>query len=72
VINLLLDGGFAGTLTTSKWAKLAQCSQDTALRDILGLVRRGVLEREERGGRSTSYLMKLGSHVDGMDAKAGS
>src|SRR5574337_388871 len=54
VLNRLLDG-FEGTLTTSKYAKLAKCSQDTALRDILLLVERGILVRNPKGGRSTSY-----------------
>lgn len=54
VLNRLLDG-FEGALTTSKWAKLAKCSSDTALRDILDLVERGVLARGPEGGRSTSY-----------------
>lgn len=53
VLNRLLDG-FEGKLTTSKYAKLAKCSQDTALRDILPLVRRGILIRNPEGGRSTS------------------
>jgi Fic family protein len=54
VLNRLLDG-LEGKLTTSKWAKLAKCSQDTALRDIEPLVERGVLVRSPEGGRSTSY-----------------
>lgn len=54
VLNRLLDG-FEGKLTTSKWAKLAKCSHDTALRDILALVERGILVRNPGGGRSTSY-----------------
>ena len=54
VINRLLDG-FEGGLTTSKYAKLAKCSSDTALRDIQDLVTRGVLVRSAAGGRSTSY-----------------
>lgn len=59
VLNRLLDG-FEGKLTTSKWAKLAKCSHDTALRDILPLVERGILIRSPEGGRSTSYsLVKL-------------
>jgi Fic family protein len=57
VINRLLDG-FEEKLTTSKWAKLAKCSQDTAHRDILDLVSQGVLEKNPRGGRSTSYSLK--------------
>ncbi len=56
VLNRLLDG-FEGKLTTSKYAKLAKCSQDTALRDILLLVARGVLARNPAGGRSTSYML---------------
>lgn len=54
VLNRLLDG-FEGKVTTSKWAKLAKCSQDTALRDIMVLVERGILVRSPEGGRSTSY-----------------
>lgn len=56
MLNRLLDG-FVGKLTSSKWARIAKCSQDTALRDIDGLVRRGLLAREAAGGRSTSYLL---------------
>ena len=44
-------------LTSSKWAKLAKCSQDTALRDIDDLVKGGVLVKEAGGGRSTSYAL---------------
>ncbi|WP_461051860.1 Fic family protein [Spirosoma arcticum] len=54
LLNKLLDG-FTGKLTTSKWAKIAKCSQDTALRDIQQLVEQGVLVKEEAGGRSTNY-----------------
>jgi Fic family protein len=56
IINRLLDG-FEGKLTSSKWAKLAKCSQDTALRDIDDLVKRGILLKEAAGGRSTSYAL---------------
>ena len=56
VLNRLLDG-FEGKLTTSKWAKLAKCSQDTALRDIAFLVDHGLLARNPGGGRSTSYRL---------------
>ena len=59
VLNRLLDG-FEGKLTTSKWAKLAKCSQDTALRDIAFLVDHGVLVRNPGGGRSTSYGLAEG------------
>ena len=54
VINRLLDG-FEGKLTSSKYALLTGCSQDTAHRDILELVDHGVLARNPEGGRSTSY-----------------
>jgi Fic family protein len=56
VLNRLLDG-FEGKLTTSKWARAAKCSQDTALRDIMPLVRAGILIRNPGGGRSTSYAI---------------
>jgi Fic family protein len=56
VLNRLLEG-FDGKLTTSKWAKLAKCSQDTAARDILALVQQGILVRNAEGGRSTNYSL---------------
>jgi len=56
ILNKLLDG-IDGKLTTSKWAKMAECSQDTAYRDILDLVRRGALQKDAGGGRSTSYSL---------------
>ena len=56
VINRLLDG-FEGKLTSSKYATLTKCSQDTAHRDILALVDRGVLVQNPEGGRSTSYSL---------------
>ena len=58
VLNRLLDG-FEGKLTTSKYAKLAKCSQDTALRDITALMESGMLSRDAAGGRSTSYRLVL-------------
>jgi len=56
VINRMLDG-FQGFLTTSKYAKLAKCSPDTALRDIRELLERRVLVQNPGGGRSTSYRL---------------
>jgi Fic family protein len=56
VLNLLLDG-FEGKLTSSKWAKLTKSSQDTAYRDIMDLVERSALKKDEGGGRSTSYSL---------------
>lgn len=54
LINRLLDG-FEGKLTSSKWASIARCSPDTALRDITDLLERGVLRKSDARGRSTSY-----------------
>ncbi|MEI8294946.1 MAG: Fic family protein [Alphaproteobacteria bacterium] len=56
IINKLLDG-FDGKLTSSKWAKVCKCSQDTANRDINDLVNKGILKQNELGGRSTSYAL---------------
>lgn len=58
MINHLLDD-FYGKLTTSKWAKMTKCSQDTALRDIQDLLDKGILIKESGGGRSTSYAINL-------------
>ena len=54
LLNRLLDG-FDGKLTSSKWAAIAKCSPDTALRDISELLALGVLKKSASGGRSTSY-----------------
>lgn len=56
VINRLLNG-FEGFLTTSKYARLAKCSTDTALRDIQELLARGILLKNPARGRSTSYCL---------------
>lgn len=57
MLNRLLDG-FEGKLTSTKWAALAKCSQDTAQRDIVDLIDRGILVKDSAGGRSTSYSLK--------------
>ena len=57
MLNKLLDG-FDGKLTTSKWAKINKCSQDTALRDIQDLINKDILQKEPSGGRSTNYELK--------------
>jgi Fic family protein len=57
MLNKLLDG-FEGKLTSSKWAQLTKCSQDTAARDIQGLIEAGILIKDAAGGRSTSYSLK--------------
>jgi len=54
MLNKLLDG-FDGKLKSSKWAKIAKCSPDTALRDIKDLMEKGILRQEQQGGRSTNY-----------------
>jgi Fic family protein len=63
VLNRLLNG-FEGKLTTSKYAQLAKCSHDTALRDILALVENGILIRNPEGGRSTSYALRTPKMLD--------
>lgn len=57
MINKLLDG-FEGKLTSSKWAKINKCSQDTALRDIQDLIVKNILQKEASGGRSTNYELR--------------
>lgn len=59
VINRLWDG-FEGKLTSSKWAKMCHCSQDTALRDINDLIGKGMLRNSGEGGRSSNYLLSGG------------
>ena len=54
LLNKLLDG-FDGKLTSSKWAKIAKCSKDSAVRDINDLIEKGILQKDVAGGRSTSY-----------------
>lgn len=56
LINKLLDS-FDGKLTSSKWAKIAKCSKDTAIRDINDLIEKEILRKEEAGGRSTNYKL---------------
>lgn len=56
MLNKLLDG-IDGKLTSTKWAKMAKCSQDTASRDIQDLIDKGILIKEAAGGRSTSYIL---------------
>lgn len=56
VVNRLWDG-LEGKLTSSKWAKICHCSQDTALRDINDLINKGMLRNSGEGGRSANYLL---------------
>jgi Fic family protein len=56
MLNMLMHG-FDGKLTTGKWAALAQCSTDTALRDITELVELGVLEKAGESRRGAHYVL---------------
>lgn len=58
MIDSLLDG-FFGNLTSSKWAKMTKISSDTALRDIQDLINKGMLIKEQDGGRSTNYSLVI-------------
>lgn len=69
LLNKLMDG-FDGKLTSSKWAKIAKCSKDSAIRDINDLIEKGILQKEAAGGRSTNYELKgmpAGNRVDGPE-----
>ena len=57
IINLMLEDDFKGHMNTSKYAKLAKCSNDTALRDIQSLKNRNIFIQNPGGGRSTSYRL---------------
>ncbi len=57
IINCMLESDFEGFMNTSKYAKLAKCSNDTALRDIQELKAQGIFIRNPGGGRSTSYRL---------------
>ena len=57
LINKIIDG-FTGKLSSSKWAAIAKCSPDTALRDINDLIEKDILVKETSGGRSTHYILK--------------
>jgi len=57
LLNKLLDG-FEGKLTSMKWAKMAKCSKDTAIRDINDLINKEVMQKGPAGGRSTNYELK--------------
>jgi Fic family protein len=68
LLNKIMDG-FEGKLTSSKWAKIAKCSKDSAVRDINDLIEKGILQKEAAGGRSTNYEligMPAGNRVDGL------
>jgi Fic family protein len=58
ILNKLLEGAITAKLTSSRWAKIARCSQDTAARDIVALIEHGILRKDAAGGRSTSYSLR--------------
>ena len=70
LLNRLLDG-FEGRLNTSKWAVIAKCSPDTALRDINELLALGVLRKSAAGGRSTSYELSRPPKQRGLSSAKG-
>jgi Fic family protein len=67
MINRLLDG-FIGKLTSTKWAQLTHSSQDTASRDIVDLIKRRILLKNDAGGRSTSYSLNM-THLPARPVK---
>jgi Fic family protein len=58
ILTMLMDD-FEGVLNSTKWAKITKCSQDTALRDIQNLIEKGILVKNDKGGRSTNYELKI-------------
>ncbi|MFT7638191.1 MAG: Fic family protein [Candidatus Omnitrophota bacterium] len=62
IINRMLEDDFKGYMNTSKYAKMAKCSNDTALRDIQDFKKNGIFIQNPGGGRSTSY--RLPEHTD--------
>lgn len=55
----MLFDDFFGKLTSGKWAKIAKCSNDTALNDLKKLLAKGILVKNEEGGRSTNYSLVI-------------
>jgi len=59
MLSKMLSPEWFGVLNTSKWAKIAKCSSDSALRDITDLLEKGILTKDPAsGGRSTNYILK--------------
>ena len=63
IINRMLENS-KGHMTTSKYAKLAKCSPDTALRDMRELTIRNILIQNPGGGRSTSYRLVIAEELE--------
>lgn len=57
IIQHLMEAA-EGRISSSQWANIAGCSQDTALRDIQDLLERSILVKESAGGRSTQYVLR--------------
>ena len=57
IINKLLTG-FNEGLTTTIYACIAECSRDTALRDVTKMLQNGVLLKEGGLGKNTRYKIK--------------
>lgn len=64
MLNKLLDEKFEGKLTSSKWAKMMKCSQDTAQRDIIPLIEFGILVKDPAGGRKYKLFTQKGFPSD--------
>ena len=56
ILQKLLEN-FKGKMTSSKYAKICKCSQDTASRDIEKLISYGIFTKSQAGGRSTDYFL---------------
>ena len=54
---ICMQNGIEGKMQSSKWAKMAKCSQDTALRDIQDLISKKIIVQENTSGRNTSYIL---------------
>ena len=55
VLNRFMDK-FEGKLTSSKWAKICNCSQDSATKDINDLIDKKILKKVG-DGRNTHYVL---------------
>ena len=66
IINRMLEDDFKGYMNTSKYAKLAECSSDSALRDINDLKSREIFIQNPGGGRSTSYRLPSRKEIEAL------
>lgn len=56
ILNKLFDG-FEGNLTSTKWAKICSCSQDSASNDINDLIDKKILKKLGKA-KNTHYVFK--------------